>query len=314
MRENSAYLRKGNYMKNLLYEQSKAVANMNRIEGFDPLSLARTISREGQEDQLYLDVKYRKLWFRLCNPNGKIVKKVLAMKENMAIVEARVYLERNDPEESYIASALSQKFRTEDPQFGDKFLETAETAATGRALSDAGYGIQFADVGEENDLSQVDAGIPLPESRQREPQQEIPQYSQDGYSMAYEEPAPVQMQPPFGQTYQSGYVGQMLPQTAYQQMAPQPMTQAPPAAADNATKPDSIQLDWKQPVEVLLSQLTYEQAKAVKIGGKGANADKTMGQIALQNPADLEWYRSKYKGPSNLVRAAAQILLEKAAA
>ena len=36
----------------------------------------------------------------------------------------------------------------------------AETAAVGRALSDAGYGVQFADVGEENDPAQVDAGIP----------------------------------------------------------------------------------------------------------------------------------------------------------
>ena len=32
----------------------------------------------------------------------------------------------------------------------------------GRALSDAGYGVQFADVGESNDPAQVDAGIPVP--------------------------------------------------------------------------------------------------------------------------------------------------------
>lgn len=301
-------------MNELLFNRSEAVANMNRIEGFDPLSLARRISREGQEDQLYLDVKYRKLWFRLCNPNGKIVKKVLAIKENMAIVEARVYLERNDPEESYIASALSQKFRTDDPQFGDKFLETAETAATGRALSDAGYGIQFADVGEENDLNQVDAGIPVPETMQTVPVQETQLYPQDNYGTAYQGQAPVQMQVPFEQPYSSGYAGQMPPQAAYQQQAAQNVSQIPSATNKNNTTPTSNNLDWKQPVDVLVSQLTYEQAKAVKVGGKGANAEKTMGQIALQNPADLEWYRTKYKGPSNLVRAAAQILLEKAAA
>ena len=38
----------------------------------------------------------------------------------------------------------------------------AETAAVGRALSDAGFGLQFADVGEENDPMQVDAGIQIP--------------------------------------------------------------------------------------------------------------------------------------------------------
>lgn len=301
-------------MNELLFNRSEAVANMNRVEGFNPLSLARRISREGQEDQLYLDVKYRKLWFRLCNPNGKIVKKVLAIKENMAIVEARVYLERNDPEESYIASALSQKFRTDDPQFGDKFLETAETAATGRALSDAGYGIQFADVGEENDPNQVDAGIPIPENMQVPTPQETQDYLQGNYEMAYQSQMPVQMQPPFGQTFQPGYPGQAPTQAAYQSPAAQTINQAAIGTKENVMPTAPPQLDWKQPVEVLLSQLTYEQAKAVKVGGKGANAEKTMGQIALQNPADLEWYRSKYKGPSNLVRAAAQLLLEKAAA
>ena len=62
---------------------------------------------------------------------------------------------------NYIANSFSQKFRTADTQFGDKFLEMAETAAIGRALADAGYGLQFADVGEGNDPMQVDAGIPV---------------------------------------------------------------------------------------------------------------------------------------------------------
>ena len=268
---------------------------MNRIEGFDPLSVARTIQEEGQADQLYLDVKYRKLWFRLCNPNGKIEKKILALKENMAIVEARVYLDKNDTPDSYIASALSQKFKTDDPKFGNKFLEMAETAATGRALSDAGFGIQFADVGEENDPSQVDAGIPGQTS------QEIP--------------------PELTQSYpaeEDTFCGQPVSKpeyTSFGQIAYPEYTAMPPVSklAGNSVQ-TMPQLDFRQPVETLLSQLTYEQALAVRIGGRGANAGKTMGQIAVQNPRDLEWYRTKYNGPDNLVRAAAQILLEKAAA
>lgn len=300
-------------MKELLFNASAAVANMNRIEGFDPLSLARTIQEEGQPEQLYLDVKYRKLWFRLCNPNGKIVKKILALKDNMAIVEARVYLERSDPEESFIASALSQKFRTDDPKFGNKFLEMAETAATGRALSDAGYGIQFADVGEENDPSQVDAGIPVQASQEIPPEPTMsypPQDDQNTYAQPNSGQAPI----PFDYASQPGYPAMPPVQqpAAYQQ--PKPMAQMAVAVPKNGPALGTGQLDYRQPVEVLLSQLTYEQAVSVKIGGRGANADKTMGQIAIQNPADLEWYRSKYNGPNNLVRAAAQLLLEKAAA
>ncbi len=149
-------------MKEKLYDKSEAVAALNRVEGFNPMELARILTKEGQEDQLYLDVKYRKLWFRLVYPLGKIVSSIRSFTENMAIVEARIYLDKCDEQENYIANAFSQKFRTSDPNFGDKFLELAETAAVGRALSDAGFGLQFADVGEADDPMQVDAGIQVP--------------------------------------------------------------------------------------------------------------------------------------------------------
>lgn len=55
-------------MKSILYDKSEAVAALNRVEGFNPVELARRLEKEGQEDQLYLDVKYRKLWFRLVYP------------------------------------------------------------------------------------------------------------------------------------------------------------------------------------------------------------------------------------------------------
>ena len=120
-------------MSEPLYNRSKAVAALNRIDGFEPMEFARLIEKEGKEPQLYLDVKFRKLWFRLCNPNGKISKKIISLNENMAIVEAKVYLDKEDQPDSYVACALSQKFRTDDPKFGDKFLETAETAAAASA-------------------------------------------------------------------------------------------------------------------------------------------------------------------------------------
>ena len=146
-------------MSELLYNKSKAVEELNKVEGFYPLELARVISNEGQEEQRYLDVKYRKLWFRLVNPTGKIISRIVHFTENMAVVEARIYLDKCDQEDNYIANSFSQKFRTADTQFGDKFLEMAETAAIGRALADAGYGLQFADVGEGNDPMQVDQNL-----------------------------------------------------------------------------------------------------------------------------------------------------------
>ena len=117
-------------MKELLYKKSEAVAALNRVDGFHPMELARKIGEEGQEEQLYLDVKYRKLWFRLVNPAGKIISRIITFTENMAVVEARIYLDKCDQEDNYVANSFSQKFRSDDPKFGDKFLEMAETAAS----------------------------------------------------------------------------------------------------------------------------------------------------------------------------------------
>ena len=62
----------------------------------------------------------------------------------MAVVEAKVYLDKNDSEENFVSNAFAQRFA--DPsnmEYGSRYLESAETAAVGRALADAGYGLQF---------------------------------------------------------------------------------------------------------------------------------------------------------------------------
>ena len=139
------------------YDEVAAIRDLNKIEGFDPRKYMRVISEEGKADKYYLDVASRKLWFRLMYPKGKIVKQLVYRTDQTAIVEARVYLDCNDPAENFIANAFAQKYLTEDAQFGNKFLELAETAAVGRALADAGFGLQFADEEEDIDPEVADA-------------------------------------------------------------------------------------------------------------------------------------------------------------
>lgn len=142
-----------------MYQSVQGIKELNRVEGFDPRQYMRLLASEGQSAKYYLDVVYRKLWFRLKYPNGKIVKTLKKLTDQVAIVEARVYLDRNDPEDSFIANALAQKYMTTDDQFGNKYVELAETAAVGRALADAGFGLQFADLEGETDPNIVDAGL-----------------------------------------------------------------------------------------------------------------------------------------------------------
>ncbi len=145
-----------------MYDTVEEIKNLNRVEGFDPRKFMRTLTGDDGTTKQYLDVVYRKLWFRLKNPDGKIVKKILKLTDQTAIVEARVYLRKDDAEESYIASALAQKYFERESQFGPKYVELAETAAVGRALADAGYGLQFADLEGEIDPNVVDAPLGIP--------------------------------------------------------------------------------------------------------------------------------------------------------
>lgn len=371
-------------MKEKLYDRSEAVAALNRVEGFNPMELARTLTKEGQEDQLYLDVKYRKLWFRLVHPLGKIVSSIRSFTENMAIVEARIYLDKCDAEENYIANAFSQRFRTNDPNFGDKFLEMAETAAVGRALSDAGFGLQFADVGEENDPMQVDAGIQIPDmaaqsqvqgndipqggmtwkpqmqsdmlgnnippinqggqnpqpamTGNQNPQhimtanqgtQAVPQ-NQDGQSQSMpqgtanpQSSASAQSNPMMNQFYQQAQekgttigqnpVGAPQLQNSFgnqnQQTGQMPQMQG---NTQSSSQSPAASLDESLPVEELVQRMTYEQAAQVVITGNGKFGGKTMGQVAVESPKNLEWFAQSYSGKNHLIPAAARVLLNAA--
>ena len=356
-----------------MYDEVEEIRNLNKVEGFDPRRYMRIIGQEGQAGKYYLDVAFRKLWFRLKYPEGKIVKKILKLTDQIAIVEARVYLHRNDSEENFIANALAQKYRTEDGQFGNKFVELAETAAVGRALSDAGFGLQFADKEEDIDPevteapfdaqmilsgNGIDGGvsgemlsgedmensaalpdenfpgqygmedfIPLPEEvvqamgmtpamsqnggmaqqgqpRNNQQQQSRPQQNQPQRNGAQ------QSQP--RQNQQQSNQSQPKPaQAPAAKAAPQPGRQAAGSvpAAKNAQSAANIKKDM--PVEQIYSMLDRDSAAAVVIP-MGFNKGKTLGQVAVEKPANLQWYVDSYGGPDNLLRAAAKFLIDMA--
>lgn len=82
-----------------LYERIPAVAELNKVPGFDPRKLLRrTVSRTGNEEVLKLDLRYKKLWFRLAHPHGRLKLNALRITEQLAIFEAGVYLDRSDSE------------------------------------------------------------------------------------------------------------------------------------------------------------------------------------------------------------------------
>ncbi|OUQ55211.1 hypothetical protein B5E58_12680 [Tyzzerella sp. An114] len=151
-------------MSKNMEENIRIINSLNAVEGFDPSAFLRKLQNEKGEEQLYLDVKYRKLWFRLKYPLGKITKRIIKLENDYAIIESRVYLDRNDNDESYISCAIAQRWRSEDDIYGKRYVETAETASVGRALADAGFGIQFSEPEGEKDINPVDSPITISNS------------------------------------------------------------------------------------------------------------------------------------------------------
>ena len=138
------------------------LAKVNQVEGFNPLDFARTIPSpiEGAPPSLYLDVKYRVTWFRLMYPQGKINKVITTLNDNMAVVECFIYKDINDPPEAYLANGFGQRSFDAASTYGSRFLECAETAAVGRALSAAGFNISVG-ADEDSEDTPIDSGIQM---------------------------------------------------------------------------------------------------------------------------------------------------------
>ena len=327
-----------------IYDTVNAVKDLNDIEGFDPRKFMRVIPSEDGKIRYYLEVAYRKLWYRLKYPEGKIVKRILKLTDQVAVIEARVYLNRNDPEESYIASAMAQKYYSNE-QFGMKYVELAETAAVGRALSDAGFGLQFADLEGEIDPEVVDAPIDEAQLKaagrketEKEAEVDLDQETMDDnlpgqYDISSYIPMPDEILDTPGNNMglndservgngiedQRGKGKQEENRPVQQKRSrnkekTEPVRQGKEGTEQKAGKPVQQkilqpELRKDMPVEEIYSRLDQKAAENVVISirfGQG----KTLGQMARENPKALEWYATQYGGPDNLLRAASRFLLD----
>ena len=301
---------KGN-QESMLYTTNATVASLNHVPGFDPLKfLRRTISRKTGEDVMRLDLRYKKLWFRLACPTGRLKLNALRITEKMAIFEAKVYRDREDAEplSSYVANC------TLDTTPGGLYVEAAQEEALDTALSNAGFGIQFADVGSESEEygSEMPVGakaeIPKPVQTKAEVAESVQKQAETVKSakadpldaiMADDMPVPEQVTAEVVEKPKTVVLESVQP---VQTPAEPPqnvivLEQEPPAAAYTQSTP----------VEEICRQMTYEQAQNV-IVDCGTCKGWTLAQVADRRPASLRWYVKGYQGENNVLRAAAAII------
>ena len=119
-------------LANAIINTVPAAQELRKVKGFEPLKyLHKAVGADGSE-VLKLDLRYKKLWFRLACPNGRMLVKPLRVTDQFAIFEAMVYQgycnryarrsDRNNPVEEIPADVSEWDHN----QFNKKIAELVE--------------------------------------------------------------------------------------------------------------------------------------------------------------------------------------------
>lgn len=138
-----------------------AIKSINKVDGFDTDSLVSKIivNNDGQtEEKQILLLPYKKAWARLKYPHYKIIYPVKETMNGIAHVVAHFYEDKNDGVDAYTGEGESFVYidttdaRPADILINEALLKARGSAAS-RALTDAGFGLQYyidEDVTTEN--------------------------------------------------------------------------------------------------------------------------------------------------------------------
>lgn len=297
-------------MENTIYGKLPVVAGLNKVQDFDPCKfMRRVISDQTKQEAFYLDLKFKKLWFRLACPKGRIKTTALKITEQLAIIEAKVYFDRSDKEPA--ASFIAQRNAKDTP--GALYIETAQYAAVDQALIDAGFGLQFADIGLAADATPLDEGIPVaainvtPEIAKTAPPVQSVVSVREAPTQAAVQTVPVRETTVVQET-QTLAASQPTTPAADVPLVQAVVTEQPTEELMNSGTMGAA-FTGDMPVEELYHLMTVEDAENY-IVDVGTCKGWTLGQVAQRRAASLKWYLTGYQGDNNILRAGARILLE----
>ncbi len=274
-----------------------AVQQLRKVPGFDPMKLLRkTISVKTGHPVWKLDLRYKRLWFRLACPNGRMLLKPLRISDQLAIIEAQVYFSKDDPVPA--ASFTSEQRRENVP--GGEFLRAAQEDALNMALENAGFGIQFCDVSRDygGELFGSEVPIQTEAAEADEAAVEAPTMAETGptieaNSAPAEQPVEEKTAPVVEETPDLHVVPPQQEEAA-EELTEQPQTASYTADMD---------------VSEITQRMTVDEAKAVVVQ-IGTCRGWTLEQVAQRRPASLKWYLYGCDQADNILKAAASVLLD----
>ncbi|MCL2775835.1 MAG: hypothetical protein FWD71_21185 [Oscillospiraceae bacterium] len=312
-------------------QAANSFGELNKVEGFNPEQYVRDISDDGRNPRKYLEVKWRLLWFRMKYPHGKITTHIIDVKDKYAIIGAKVYVDKNDPPENFIASAVAQRWADAGKSFGNRFVEIAETGAIGRALGNAGFGSQFCCDKNESDESDIvdspiesnfpagqlsdgeipdsdmpfelyrsDTGNSIPMNSDNRQNDNITQMTLNSAVLA----KPEKLSAPVGVLVNK-------PNSTVNSADTKPAIQDESSEPTPETKPQQNNAKYTKatPVNEIYRVMQLDEAKNYTVTF-GKFAGKTIEEIAADKLSNLDWYINSYSGQDNVLRAAATIIRE----
>ena len=334
-----------NEKNNSLIATVAAAKELRKVPGFDPLKYLRTVTRNG-EKILKLDLSYKKLWFRLACPHGRMLLNPLRITDQMAIFEARVYASKDDA--TPLASFTSTQKARDIP--GGLYIRAAQDEALNEALDNAGFGIQLCDVAQVSDGSGYGSEIPLYQvtgavsaetaAKNTVPTEPSPQdtasdetdktlaepseapVENEGTDQEPAAPMPAEEATPAptveGSSLQTGTPvdGASPEETVVTPLPPmpQPEAAAPAEAEDMAEHTESadgaaVQGGYTEDmtVEEICERMTLEEAQNILVP-LGTCKGWTLGQVLDRRAASLRWYMVGCQEASNVLKAGATLL------
>ena len=308
-----------------MYHAVPVVSELNRVKGFDPTRYLRK-TKEGPK----LDLSIKKLWFRMKYPNGRIKLSALRITDQLAIIEARVYFDKNDT--NHVSSFTAQTYKESTP--GGLYVEMAQHNAVDEALSSAGFGIQFVPANESRRPLVAEDEIPKTVAKPAEeapavkveapPERQVEQVAEPIVAETVaEEPVAEQLAVPVEEVADAPVeeapaapIAEAVV-TAPVEEAPAPAVVAPtptvvsPVHEVTEIREDDNALPYNKnmTIEEICALMSVDEARNYVVP-VGSCKGWTMDQVADRRPPSLKWYLTGYTGDDNILRAAATIMMK----
>lgn len=292
-----------NTPESTLFNAVPVVSELNRVAGFDPLRFLKKTAN-GHE----LELRYKKLWFRLKYPAGRTRLTPLRITDQLAIIEAKVFFDKDDadPASSYIATM------TQENAPAGLYIQAAEHDALDMALTNAGFGVQFAPMPKANTpyaepitpvLRNEPAPAPQAAAEQVRTEPAAIQVDMDSVVVQQAEPEAVHHEDTVPYVPQAEISVEQPAEAAAEPMVETelPFVYDEPSAASYTKDMD---------VDTICTLMTEAEAEEI-IVPIGTCSGQTLKQVAERRPASLKWYVKGYSGDDNILRAGAKLMLDK---